>query len=103
MTSPGPASFSCSARGLPRPNITWVGHNSTLLTSGVNGVSITETEEGDRELVSILRITTTVPSVAGEYRCLADNGVSGRGDINETSAVLTVYGEYTMMHVVYKI
>ena len=49
---------------------------------------------GEREIVSILNVTTTAPSNSGEYTCLADNGVIGQGDVNRTSAILTVHGEW---------
>jgi hypothetical protein len=65
-----------------------------VLVSGVGGVTITEVAEGMRGITSTLNITSTAPSVSGAYRCLADNGVSGRGDLNMSSAVLTVYGEW---------
>ena len=61
--------------------------------SGVNRVIITEEERGLREIVSTLNLTLTAPSMSGEYRCVADNGVIGRGEINETRASLTVRGE----------
>ena len=92
VTSPGFATFSCRASGLPRPSIAWSSPNSATLMSGVNGVTITEMNDGDREIMSILNITSTRLSLAGEYMCTASNGVSGRGDFNETSVELTVYG-----------
>ena len=58
--------------------------------SGSNGVTIMESEEGDREIISTLSIATTAPSVAGQYRCVADNEVPGVGDV---SALLMVYGK----------
>ena len=92
VTSPGFATFSCRASGLPRPSITWSNPNSATLVSGVNGVMITEMDDGDRGIMSILSIISTRPSLAGEYTCTASNGVSGSGDFNETSVELTVYG-----------
>ena len=96
VTSPSSASFVCSASGLPRPNITWTSPNSTQLTSGVGEVTII-TEEvmgSEREIVSILNITSTSPSQAGEYTCLADNRVMGPGYIAAATALLTVYGTW---------
>ena len=61
--------------------------------SGVNGAIITEAERGLREIVSTLNLTLTAPSMSGEYRCVADNDVIGRGEINEASVNLTVLGE----------
>ena len=93
VTSPLSASFSCSASGLPRPNIMWLDPNSAVLMTGMDGVVISEEEDGERGITSTLNVTRTAPSLGGEYRCLADNGVTGRGDINTTSAILTVFGE----------
>ena len=93
MTAPGTVSFTCTASGVPRPSITWFSPTSETLLSGNNGVTIMEMEEGDREIVSTLNIATTAPSVAGQYRCVADNGVTGVGDVNDVTAVLMVYGK----------
>ena len=93
VTAPGAVSFTCTASGVPRPNITWFSPSSETLMSGNNGVTIMEMEEGDREIVSTLSIATTAPSVAGQYRCVADNGVTGVGDVNDVAAFLMVYGK----------
>ena len=92
MTAPGTVSFTCTASGAPRPNITWFSPTSETLLSGNNVVTIVEMEEGDREIVSTSSIATTAPSVAGQYRCVADNGVTGVGDVNDVTALLMVYG-----------
>ena len=55
---------------------------------------ITEMSIGDRGIMSILNITSTRPSLAGQYTCTASNGVSGRDDINEISVDLRVHGMY---------
>ena len=94
VTAPDTASFTCSASGLPRPNITWLNPSLTTVVSGVSGSLITEIDQGVRERVSVLNIAGTAPSVAGEYRCLADNGVMGVGDIDSTTATLGVYGQH---------
>ena len=62
--------------------------------SGVDGVSILNMAMGEQEIVSTLNVTTTAPSNSGEYTCLANNGVKGRGYVNRTSAILIVYGEW---------
>ena len=92
MTAPNAASFTCSASGVPRPNITWVGPDSATLMSVDDGVVITDTEQGDRERISTLNITRTAPSVGGQYRCLADNGVTGVGNTTTSEAMLIVNG-----------
>ena len=93
VTSPNSASFTCTASGLPRPKITWNNPDSTEVMPGVDGVIITEEERGLREIVSTLNLTLTAPSMSGEYRCVADNGVIGRGELNKSSVNLTVLGE----------
>ena len=93
VTAPGAVSFTCTASGVPRPTITWFSPSSETLMSGNNGVAIMEMQEGDREIVSTLSIATTAPSVAGQYRCVADNGVTGVGDVNNVTALLIVYGK----------
>ena len=94
VTAPGAVSFTCTASGVLRPSITWFSPSSETLMSGNSGVTITEMEEGDREIVSTLSIATTTPSVAGQYRCVADNGVTGVRDVNNVTALLMVYGRY---------
>ena len=93
MTAPGAVSFTCTASGVPRPNITWFSPSSETLMSGDNGVTITEMQEGVRDIVSTLSIATTAPSVAGQYRCVAENGVTGVGDVNDITALLMVNGK----------
>ena len=93
MIAPGAVSFTCTASGVPRPNITWFSPSSETLVSGNNGVIITEMQDGDREIVSTLSIATTAPSVAGQYSCVAENGVTGVGDVNDITALLMVYGK----------
>ena len=80
VTVPGAVSFTCTASGIPRPNITWFSPSSETLMSDINGITMMEMEEGDRDIVSTLSIATTAPSVAGQYRCVADNGVTGVGN-----------------------
>ena len=99
MTALGAVSFTCTASGVPTPNIMWFSPSPETLISGNNGVTIMEIEEGDKEIVSILSIATTAPSVAGQYRCAAENGVR---DVDNATALLMVYGKsYTMFTNVY--
>ena len=92
ITAPNPVTFSCTASGLPRPNITWSDPSSTLLISG-SGVTITEMRIGERVIFSTLNISMTVPSNSGNYTCVADNGVTGQGDLNRVDATLSVHGK----------
>ncbi len=93
VTAPNSATFGCAASGLPRPNITWFNHNITSLTSGVDGVTITDMNMGDRDIVSTLTLSATAPSDTGTYTCSTDNNVAGRGDINSVGVALTIYGK----------
>ncbi len=92
VTAPDSATFECTASGLPRPNITWFNPNSTSLTPGMDGVTITDTDMGDRDIVSTLTLSATAPSDSGTYTCSAGNNVVGRGDINSVGVTLTIYG-----------
>ena len=93
VTAPNPVTFSCTASGLPRPNITWLDPSSAVLMSGSGGVTITETRIGERVIVSTLNISMTVPSNSGNYTCVADNDVTGQGDLNRVDATLSVHGK----------
>ena len=70
----------------------WLDPSSTLLVSGMGGVTIVGVGGGDREQTSILMLTTTAVSAGGQYTCQTDNGVTGRGDITGVTATLVVYG-----------
>ncbi len=87
------ASFLCTATGRPRPSITWYRDdtNDSLLAVNVSDprVIVTETEMGERELVSNLTINDILPSDSDVYHCIAENDVNS--DMSNTS--LTVNGE----------
>ncbi len=89
------ASFLCAAIGLPRPSITWYrdGTNDSLLAVNVSNprVIVTETQIGERELISNLTINDVLPSDSDVYRCIAENDVNS--DMNNNNATLTVNGE----------
>ena len=85
--------FLCAATGRPRPTITWyrtIGDSDTLERVNVssNRVTVTENENGERELMSNLTVTNVRPSDAATYTCIADNGV----DIEMSNDTLTVNG-----------
>ena len=52
-------------------------------------VIVTETEMGERELISNLTINDVLPSDSNVYRCIAENDV----DSDMRNATLTVNGE----------
>ena len=53
-----------------------------------NRVTVTENENGDRELMSNLTVTNVYPSDAATYICIAENVV----DIDKSNGTLTVNG-----------
>ena len=87
------ASFTCLASGRPGPNITWWRVESdgsvTQVMEEANVASITEMMSGERVLMSNLTIESAQPSDAGDYTCMAENGVSN----TSATATLVVHGE----------
>ncbi len=93
MTSPGTATFSCNASGLPTPNITWTSPGGTELLSYQNNIEIANTVV-DRTVMSALRIPNTSPSVSGRYQFSASNGVVIPEAVTSVTADLTVHGKF---------
>ncbi len=91
MTSPGTATFNCTASGLPIPNITWTSPGGTELLSDQNNINNGE----DRTVMSTLTISDTSPSVSGRYQCSVSNGVVIPEAVTSATAELTVHGKYT--------
>ena len=91
------APFLCAATGRPRPSITWYkdGTNNSLLAVNVSDprVIVTETEMGERELISNFTINDVLPSDSNVYRCIAENYV----DSDMRNATLTVNGESSIV------
>ncbi len=87
------APFLCAATGRPRPCITWYrdGTNDSFLAVNVSDprVIVTETQMGERELISNFTINDVLPSDSNVYRCIAENDVNS--DMSNTT--LTVNGE----------
>ena len=90
VVSPDAASFSCEARGVLRPNITWWKNESGSLTVVPLDTYITVSEDilDDRTLRSTLTINSTMPSDTAEYFCVATNDAG----TDSASATLTVQG-----------
>ena len=91
------ATFLCAATGKPRPTITWyrtVDDSDTLERVNVsnNRVTVTENENGDRELMSNLTVTNVRPSDTATYICIAENWVA----IEMSNDTLTVNGTYVI-------
>ena len=88
------ATISCESTGRPRPTITWYrvqlnGTDRVRLSNDDSNITIQETEEGNRTIMSILTISPTAPSDATDYVCVAENVV----DTDEMNAMLTVHGK----------
>ncbi len=93
------APFLCAATGRPRPSITWYRDdaNDSLLAVNVSDprVIVTETEMGERQLISNLTINDVLPSDSNVYRCIAVNDIGN----DMRNATLTVNGESVFYHI----
>ena len=67
-------SFTCSASGIPLPDISWFKDNSPLDPDVVN---ITTTTNGTSSISSVLVLSDLVLSDAGQYSCNASHPISG--------------------------
>ena len=90
VTSPGVATLTCTASGLPTPNITWTNPDGVADTSNI---TITDTVT-NRQVMSTLRISSTSPSVSGTYYCNTSNGVSIPEVVTSVPALLIVHGMF---------
>ena len=90
VVSPDATSFSCEARGVIRPTITWWKNESGSLIVVPLDTYITVSEDilDDRTLRSTLTINSTIPSDTAEYFCVATNDAG----TDSASATLTVQG-----------
>ena len=84
--------FSCTAEGVPLPDITWIridnaGTESEVISS--NSSQINNTPMSDRVLMSTLTFSEAQPSDSAMYRCVASN-ILGTAD---AVAQLIVNGE----------
>ena len=89
--------FICEATGRPRPGITWykVDGSGLLTVVDVNdsGITVSEMEDGEREIMSNLTLDSVLPSDSVTYVCSAENEVAIVGVARE-NATLTVNGMY---------
>ena len=97
VVSPEPAMFSCTADGVPRPNITWlrVNNGTDMEVLEDSFTQITTTTLTDRLTMSVLTFNETQPFRSGVYVCLAANLV----DSATAMAELTVNGELLYIHI----
>ena len=91
------AMFSCSATGVPAPNITW----STTGSANLMSSDVLQMSTGsDRDLyttTSTLTLKNIQKSYDGDFTCQADNGIGALA--TSKAATLTVQGMsiYTMV------
>ena len=73
--SPDPAMFSCTADGVPRPDITWlrVSNGTEMEVLEDSSTQITTTTLSDRFIMSVLTFSETQPFGSGVYVCLVTN------------------------------
>ena len=88
VTSPAPATFTCSATGRPRPSVSWYRVELDASRTFLSDVQSVEMESGERGITSTLTVTPTSAADAANYVCVASNIV---GD-DEMTANLTVHG-----------
>ena len=88
VVSPETAMFSCTADGVPRPDITWWRVNNGTEMEVMED-SFTQITLSDRLTMSVLTFSETQPFRSGVYVCLAANLV----DSATAMAELTVNGE----------
>ena len=91
VVSPDPAMFSCTADGVPRPDITWlrVNNGTEMEVMEDSSTQITNTTLSDRLIMSILTFNETQPFRSGAYVCSAENLLDSAREVAE----LTVNGE----------
>ena len=89
--SPDPAMFSCTADGVPRPDITWlrVNNGTEMELMEDSSTHITTTIVNDRLVISTLTFHETHPFRSGVYVCSVTNLLGSASQVAE----LTVNGE----------
>ena len=90
-SKPGLYTFQCPATGRPRPTITWLFMTelgaAEIVMDVENTTTITDTEIGDRQIMSTLSFSVLALSDAGIYVCSAENDFT----VVTAAATLTVY------------
>ena len=91
--------FICEATGRPRPRITWYKHDDsgqlTVIDVADSRITVSEVEDGEREIMSNLTLNSVLPSDSATYVCSAENEVAVGGVVRE-NATLTVNGMYNI-------
>ena len=91
VVAPDSAMFSCTADGVPLPDITWMridnGTESEIFSD--NFTQINNSPINDRVVMSTLTLSETQPSTSAMYRCVASNLLGSDNAVTQ----LTVNGE----------
>lgn len=85
-----PVSFTCSASGVPLPDISWLKDGSLLNSDAYN---ITDTTNGTYLVRSVLVIENLQLTSAGKYSCTAFNNLTTGQETDTESFTLQVYGK----------
>ena len=93
VVSPDPAMFSCTADGVPAPNISWwrVNDGTEMEVMEDSSTQITTTTLNERLVMNNLTFLETHPFRSGVYVCLAMNLLNSTREMAE----LTVNGMLT--------
>ena len=98
VVAPDSAIFSCTAEGVPIPDITWIriddGAESEIILD--NSTQINNTPMSDRVLMSTLTFSETQPLNSAMYRCVASNLLGSENAV----AQFTVNGENMIYNVI---
>ena len=91
--------FICEATGRPRPRITWYKYDDsgqlTVIDVTDSRITVSQVEDGEREIMSNLTLDSVLPSDSATYVCSAENEVAMDGIVRE-NATLTVNGMYNI-------
>ena len=91
--------FTCEATGRPRPRITWYKADDsgqlTVIDVTDPRITVSQVEDGEREIMSNLTLDSVLPSDSATYVCSAENEVAV-GVVRE-NATLTVNGMYNIL------
>ena len=94
ITQPDTASFNCTASGVPRPSIWWIGPNNSSMLSERDDVNISLQNINNDVLISVLMLSEVNISRNGTYICSASNGRTGYNAITVKTAELYVNGMF---------
>ena len=94
ITQPDTASFNCTASGVPRPSIWWIGPNNSSMLSERDDVNISLQNINNDVLISVLMLSEVNISRNGTYTCSASNGRSGFNVSTVKTADLYVHGMF---------